>query len=372
MGRKAVEFNVLQRKEITALIINVISTKMLLTFPRIFIINSGNSAWIQAICNLIVVLLIFFITSKLYRGKKNIIELAEMSGGKGLKIFIGILVFIALIINYVSIIRIFPETIKIVLLQDFKVEYITVVFLIAIAIGAYIGIESIAKINYIFIPIAGVVILAFLLLLIPYYKIENIMPVFGNGYKKIFVDGFNTVSLFSDILLLNIFLPHAENAAEAKKSGRKAIMISATIAIVILLSYCLIYPYPASKEFMIPVFQLARVIHLSSFFSRFEALFQFVWSILMLLYSAVYVYALCYVWQITFNIKHYRPLIFPVVLISGIISVIPVSLLDLVRMEKWENIIVYPIAFLLPIIFGIVSRRYFGEQTRKDDRGEDI
>ena len=362
----------LQRKEMTTLLINIISTKMLLTFPRLFLLNSGNSAWIQAICNSIVVFLIFFVTAKLYRGKKNIIELAEKSGGKGLKIFIGLLVFAVLILNFVSIIRIFPESVKIVLLQEFRVEVIIIVFLIVIAIGAYIGIESIGKINYIFMPIAGAALLAFLLLLIPYYRIENILPLFGEGYKKIFVDGFNTVSLFSDLLLLNIFLPHCENAAEAKKSGKKAVWISATIAVVILLSYCLIYPYPASKEFMIPVYQLARVIHLSNFFSRFEALFQFIWSILILLYAAIYVYALCYVWQITFNLKHYKPLIFPVVLICSVIALIPGSLLDLVSFEKWENIIVYPVAFLLPIIFGIVSRRYYGEQMRKDDKGEEI
>ncbi len=362
----------LHRKEMTTLLINVIATKMLLTFPRIFIIGSGNSAWIQAIYNSIVVFLIFLITTKIYRGKKNIIELAQMSGGKGLKIFIGLLVFEAFIVNFAATIRIFPETIKIVLLQDFNVEYITVVFIISIAIGAYIGIESLAKVNYIFMSISGFVFLAFLLLLIPYYKLDNLMPILGNGYKSIFLNGFNTISLFTDLLLLNILLPYSENAVEARKSGKKAIVISATIAVVILLAYCLIYPYPASSEFLIPVYQLTRIIHLSSFFSRFEAIFQFVWSILLLLYSAIYVYALCYVWQITFGLKHHRPLILPIVIISGVISLIPDSLIDLLKSEELEKIIVYPIAFLLPIIFGIVSRKYYGEQKRKDENDEKI
>ena len=60
----------------TALLINVISLKMLLTFPRIFIINSANAAWIQALYNTLVVFLIFFATTKLYRGNKNVIQLA--------------------------------------------------------------------------------------------------------------------------------------------------------------------------------------------------------------------------------------------------------------------------------------------------------
>ncbi len=363
----------LQRKEITTLLVNLISAKMLLTFPRIVIENSGNSAWLEIIFNTVMAALLFLVTVTLYRGKKNIIQLAEMSGGKGLKIFIGIFVFTVLIINFASIIRIFPETVKIVLLQDFRVEVIIGAFVVAIALGAYIGIEPLAKINNIFMVIAGAVFLAFVLLLLPYYNIDNLLPIFGNGFGGIFFRGLNTLSLFSDILILNILLPYCENYSEAKKSGWRAIYLSAAISLIIILAYCLIYPYPESKEFMIPVYQLARVIYLSSFFSRFEAIFQFVWSLVLFLYAAIYVYVLCYVWQITFGLKYYRPLIFPVVIISGVIALLPSSLIDLVSVEEWENIAVYPISFLLPIIFGLVSRKYYGgKKIGKEKDGDEL
>lgn len=360
----------LQRKEMTMLLINVISTKMLLTFPKTFVINSGNSAWIQALYNSLIIILIFFLTTALYRGKKNILELSQMTGGKGLKIAVGILLLAALFINVSSVTRIFPETVKIVLLQDFNIESIIIVFILAAAAGAYIGINSIAKINYIFMPFVGIVFALFLLLLIPYYRIENILPVFGNGYKDIFVGGFNTVSMFSDIILLNILLPKCENLSEANKSGRKAIYISAAVSVIILAAYCLIYPYPSSEDFMIPVYQLARIVHLSSFFSRFEALFQSVWSIIMLLYASIYIYAICYVIQTMFDLKYYRPLIFPVSVINGIIAVMPSSLVDMVKTQRIENIIIYPAAFLLPIIFGIVSRKFYGKsKTVREESG---
>ncbi|MCC8160460.1 MAG: spore germination protein [Oscillospiraceae bacterium] len=360
----------LERKELTTLLINVISVKMLLTFPRTMVMNSGNSAWIEAVYNTLVMVLIFWVTTRLYRGKKNVIQIAEAVGKKGLKIVVGILVFVILMINFSYVIRVFPETVKIVLLQDFKVEIIIAVFIIAAAVGAYIGLKPIAKINNIFMPIAGAVLVLALLMLIPYYKTDNILPVFGNGFKSIFADGFHGISLFSDILLLNILLPNCENNYEAKKSGWRAIFISATIAIVILLAYCLVYPYPASAKFMVPVYQLARVIHLSSFFSRFEVVFQFVWSILVLLYAAIYVYAICYVWQITFNLKYYKPLIFPIVIISGVIAILPNSVVDLVRSEKWEDMLVYPAAFLLPIIFGFFTKKiYGGKEISKEEEG---
>lgn len=361
----------LQRKEMTTFLVNVISVKMLLTFPKILIMNSGNSAWIELLYNSIVVLLVFLATTMIYRGNKNVIQLAEMFGGKGLKILVGLLVFIVLGINFLSIIRIFPENIKTVLLQDFRIEIIMVVFIIAMGIGAYMGIEALMKINYIFMPIAGMTLLLFVLLLIPYYKIENLLPIFGNGAYGLFVKGFNTVSLFSDILLLNVFLPNCENYGEAKKSGWRALYISITISVVIMLAYGLVYPYPSSKEFMIPVYQLTRVIHLSSFFSRFEAIFQLIWTILILLYSSIYVYSLCYIWQTTFSLKYYRPLIAPIVIICGVLALIPNSVVDLLKMDEVKYIIVYPIAFLLPIIFGFVSRKYYGK-TRIDKEEESI
>lgn len=72
----------------------------------------------------VIVIGLFWITTKLYRSNKNIIQLAEMTGKKWLKIIVGVVVFVVLLINYSSIIRIFPETVKIVLLQDFKIEFI--------------------------------------------------------------------------------------------------------------------------------------------------------------------------------------------------------------------------------------------------------
>lgn len=207
----------IDRKKMTTLLINVISVKMLLTFPKIMIINSGNAAWIECIYNTLIVIGLFWITTKLYRSNKNIIQLAEMTGKKWLKIIVGVVVFVVLLINYSSIIRIFPETVKIVLLQDFKIEFIIPIFMLAIGIGAYIGLEPIARVNNMFMPLAGIVLLLSLILLIPYFNINNIFPILGNGVYSIMVKGINTISLFSDILLLNILLPYCENSSEAKK-----------------------------------------------------------------------------------------------------------------------------------------------------------
>ena len=91
----------IDRKKMTTLLINVISVKMLLTFPKVMIINSGNAAWIECIYNTLIVIGLFWITTKLYRSNKNVIQLAEMIGKKWLKIIVGVVVFVVkLFVNY--------------------------------------------------------------------------------------------------------------------------------------------------------------------------------------------------------------------------------------------------------------------------------
>lgn len=355
------EVEMLQRKKITSLIINAIAIKMLLTYPKNIVLNSGNAAWIQILYNIIITLLIFSVISVLYKSKKNIIEVAEICGGKWLKIVVGIVVTAILTVNYISVLKIFPETVKVILLQDTRVEAIMIVFVAVSVIGAYMGIDSISTIHYLFLPIAGVVMISFLVFLLPYYKLDNLFPVFGNGAKSIFVTGLNSMSIFSDIILLNILMPFMKNYSEFKKSGFRAIIIGGITAFLIMLAYCSIYPYPESKNFILPVYQLTRMIHLSSFFSRFETFFQFVWSILILLYSSFYLYTLSYVWQITFNLKYNKPIIIPVIICIFGLSLTQNSIMDSMKLESVISYIVYPFAFLLPVIFGIALKKIKGE-----------
>ena len=270
---------------------------------------------------------------------------------------VGLAVVAVLSINYIPVLKVFPETIQVILLQDMKLGLIMLIFIIVSVIGAYMGLESISTINYLFLPIVGIMMFAFLLLLIPYYDLNNLTPVFGNGFKSLFFNGTNSLSIFSDIILLNILLPYMENYGEFRKNGFRAITIGGIVVVLIMFAYCLVYPYPESENFILPVYQLTRVIHLSSFFSRFETFFQFAWTILMLLYSSFYLYIISYVWQTTFNLKDNKPLLIPIVMCIFGIAANQGSVMDFIDNEEFFNYIVYPFSFLLPLLFGLCLRK---------------
>ena len=259
----------MNKKQLTLITANAITVKMLMTYPRAFILISGNAAWITSLYCTIIAVIVFTFIRYFYGINKNVIEIAGDCGGAWLRIVTGVAVFAVMTLNLISLIRIFPEIIKLVLLQKTYVELIGLVFLAVLVLGARCGIESIGRVHSIFIPIAGAIFLIFILLLIPEFNTEAAAPILGKGIFKVFGEGISGLSLFSDLLLLNILLPHSENLDAYKKSGTKGIIIGGICASIIVGAYCLSYVYPVSEIFYIPVYQLERLIHISSFFLFF-------------------------------------------------------------------------------------------------------
>jgi spore germination protein KB len=359
MGKKFITTS-----EVTYLMVNAICIKMFFTFPRIMVINSGNASWLQGIYVSLIALAIFFITMKIYTKceRKTVLGLAEKIGGKWLKIIVGLALAAILMTNLAFTMRAFPESVKTILLPNTPMQFIMIFFSAAVALGAFKGIEAIARLHSIFLPIAGAILVIFLLLLLPYCDVNNLFPILGTGAYSIFGKGFHQISIFADIILLNILLPYCKSQSDAKKGGRKAVIVSGLIVFLITFIYMLVVNYPASKNFVMPVYQLARTIRVGEFFQRAEAFFEFIWSIGMFLYASFYVFIICVVFQKSFDLKYYRPLIIPVVLIMSEIAFIPSALVDEIEAMRIVSYLVYPVAYSLPIIMALF---YYMKQKRR-------
>ena len=346
----------LTQKQLTMISVNAIAVKMMLTYPRVLIVMCGNAAWINVLYCTALAVLLFGAIRAVYSTDKNIIDAAESVGGKALRIIVCLIVFAVMSINVISLIRVFPEIIKLVLLQNTYEEVIGIVFIAALVLGAMCGIESIGRVHEIFIPIAGIIFVIFILLLIPGFNVESVMPILGKGAFNIFVDGISGLSVFSDIFLLNMLISHTRSLDNYKRAGTKSIIIGGTVAFLITAAYCLSYVYPASENLLIPVYQLERMIYLSNFFSRFEAVFQFIWTISILLYGSVYLAVLTEVWEKGFKISKSRIVLLSIAIVLIGAAAFPPSLGDA---AAWENTVTrwtYIPVFLLPIIIGCADR----------------
>jgi len=349
------------------LLINAISVKLFLTFPYKMVLNSGSAAWIQSIYVSVIALLLFWGTYKLYSGcgQRDVVDLAEGAGGKVLKIITGTLVCAVLITNIAMTVRIFPESIKIYLLPTTPTEFILLMLAIATAIGAMCGIEALSRLHAFIIPICAVIMGVFFLMVIPYCRIDNLFPLLGTGAYNVFVKGFNWVSIFADILLLNLLMPYCENRKTALHCGFQAILWGGICAVVITLLYSTAYPYPIARQFIMPVYQLMRLVRIGDFFQRAEAIFEFVWSVSTMMYIAVYISVIAMVWQKSFDLKYHKAVIPPITIIIFAIAFMPSSVGVMLQNDTLLKNIIYPVAFILPALMAPIYKLKKGHKNEK-------
>lgn len=349
----------LNSRQLTLLISNLLITKMTFSFPRILFKTSGNGAWLQAIYMSLIAYILLWVSFRFfkYSGNKSILELSESIGKKPLKIAVSIIVTLIIVIHTATEMRTFLESAKIILLPKTKIEYMLLFFGTTVLIGSLCGFNSLATINALFFPFCIFFLAALVLFLIPAYDINNIYPIFGTGVKNIFLESLRDMHCFSDLLVLNLLLPYIGDIKLAKACGTRAVILSGLSLTVICLAYGLTYPYPYSTEFLLIPYQLSRMVKAGEYFQRFEALFEFVWTLTHLLYSGIYVYILCIVLQKAFNLQAVKSLIPGIVTLLSLICFMPSSVVELLDTSTYLKTLTAPFALLLPILIPFVYKQ---------------
>ncbi len=347
---------VLKTRETTSVMIVVLTVKMLFTYPRYLVERCLNGAWLSVILYLVLSVGIFWVTEKLYlkTGRTSVINQAEAVGGRTLRAIVGIFSFAAMMLTIAPMVRTFPEAIKTVLLQNTDMLAIVAALAVGAYFGAYFGIEALGITASIFLPFAAFFILIFFILLQPHFALTNLFPF---SFYDISIGNTSSFSLFSDIFVLNFLLPYIGDMKTVRKSGYIALIISGITGALIVLAYCLCYPYPSSSRFIVPLYQLARMVKIGTYFQRLESIFEFVWSISILIYCGIYLWVMCDIFKKSFALGDYKPLIMPVLVILLRFVFWEESYTGALRSDFVASNYLYPIMYLLPLLVGALYLR---------------
>lgn len=342
--------------ETVSMFLNLLNMQMALSFPRLMAQDAGNAGWLHTLYLSLLMILAFAIISRLYKNfdGMDIVDISDYIGGSLVRVVVGLMYIGYFAFALVITLREISENMKTVALPQSPLSFIIIFFCIAMAISGILGIEGVVRISMIMVPFlaaAHVIILAFVS---PYYDINNILPILGNGPKEIFFKGLNRISIFAGISGIYIVQPFLGGHRNFKKSGYLTLIFSGLVLTAGSLCYQLAYPYPGSTQSFLPMYFLSRQIYFGRFFQRVESFFLFMWASAGMLYLSTLFSFILNLLKKTFNFEYIKPLIFPTLIIFFTVSLFPSSLMSVLKLESsilrtygWTFAIFLPILLLV-------------------------
>lgn len=257
-----------------------ILSKYLVILPEYMVKYVGNAAWLDVLGKCIVATGSLLLVLWLYKpfAPSCFTDTFSFAFGRaGSVIFSYIYVFLFTLFNSL-LLRLLVEALSTVMATTAPDEFFALFVLAAVFVAAYSGTRATSNLSAIIFPMVLITIFTVVLALFPHFRTENIMPILGESgtklLKGIFVKHFG----FAETILLLFFAPMLGSYKEIKKSGLITYAIITVISVMFTLAYCLTVPYPASKNFFLPFYQMTRMIKSGAFLQRLEPIVVFVWT----------------------------------------------------------------------------------------------
>jgi len=357
--------------EASCLLLNMLSCKIILDFPRITAEEAGTAAWLMTLLVSIVAFCLFLILSRLYKKfeGQDILDLGENAFGTAGRILTGIIFLVQFLLTVPFILRQFAEDIKVISLTSTPVSAVIFLFCAGMMVGSWLGLETLARIHVLIIPILAVTFLFILGVNAPRFDISKLAPWLGPGADVILKKSVANLSIYSELIVLFFISPYLNNKSDFGSIGRYGLFFSGFFLVLSSLCYLLVYQYPTATEFFLPIYQMARAIRIGRFFSRIEPSFILIWASSAFLYLSSGMFFITYLFQNAFGLKYRKPLILPFTILVFTLSIIPENLYSILQVQiRVYRKYFWTTAFLLPLL--LLSTASIRARRKKEKEAE--
>ncbi len=258
-----------------------------------------------------------------------------------------------------------------VFLPDTPMLFLITAMVIASAAAAYAGIEVIGRAADLLFPAYLLMIIGSLLMPLPLLKVMsyNLEPVFARGFSPVIRGAITQAAVTLQFLVLTMLTPSVNEPKRALRSSLGALAgASAVLIPIALLTVIILGPMQGARA-VFPFFGMVRVIALSEFIERVEALAVFAWGLGLFVEVAVYLYCGAKGLSQVLGLANYRPLILPMAVIWIVLG-IHVSKNVFQLLEFFKPLFFAPYALAIMIVpFTILWLAYFMRRSSRRRSG---
>lgn len=254
--------------------------------------------------------------------------------------------------NAALLMRQFAENTLLTALPNAEFSFIIIFYGVAAGLLVYLGIEAIARSSYLLLPFICGGMLVILLLLSPMYNTYNLTPWKGNGLAAAAGYGLLTAAANIGALVPVIFATAFQNFRTLNLCALFGLGISLCLKGLFFVVYLMVFGVAFAQEKTLPFFETARLVYLSRYLQRIEAIFILLWVIVGVISIAISLYVGIYLISRLLNLPAMSPLV-PVVMLALVqAAMIPADVVTTIELDSrllttYHNFGVYFIPGLL-------------------------
>jgi len=349
-----------------ALVFVVTFKSVFLSEPVRSIVNGAGLAWLIVFLHgmvLLGLLLLMLQVFKHYPGC-DLLEVAERILGKWGAWLVGIYYVCLFVFNSALNLRQFAENTLLTALPQIEFKVIAFWYGVAAAVLVYFGVESLARALYTILPFIVSAVIIVLLLLRPFYQIYFLAPWLGTGIGQVISFSLKVVGIDLPAVLLLVLATRFPNLAVVKNAAIFGLTISTVLKSLSTLVFCMVFGTAVGQEKVLPFYEMARLVYLSRYLQRVEALFIILWVIVGLGCIAVTSYLGTYLLARLLRLPDLKPLIPIMAMISIELASWPPDIISVIELDE-KLIETYATwgAYGVPAIF--IAAYWFKQRQRK-------
>ncbi len=309
-----------------AIIINSTIGVGILSLPRLLAEGMGTDGWILVVISLVIVILLTLMitfTAKLFPGK-TMVEFGRELVTTPISDIFSIIYFIYLVVFAAFVVRIFGEIVKMYLLSKTPIEFIIISMLFVVAYLSRGGIESIAKISVLLIPVILFPVLFMSFVLLPDMDFTNILPMFKFSIKDVtsnIIDVFFSFAGFEIILFYTAFV---EKPNKAIKYNLVAVIIIAAIYLIVFLLALFTFGEIEITHQIWPSISLMETVDFpGAFIENVQGFFMAQWTLVIFSTLISFVFGASLILCKLFRANEQKYFVLPLIPIVYILSLIP-------------------------------------------------
>lgn len=298
--------------EAIALFITIISNNIIINIPTIILNTSSTGSWINVIFLTVICLIFVLIVCKLLKPFINydILDVSEFLGGKILKFIIAILYAILFLFFSALCLRYFANSLKIIYFNNTSLVSLILLLVVPAVIAGKAGLKAVSGSNIILVPITVISLIVFCIAASKNYEWQNLFPVLGYGARQTFLTDFTNIFAFNVVAYLYFLKPFLKSEKHYKKISIYAVIMCGLYLLVSIITLLMTFTFITQTDETLSVYLVTRLISFGRFFQRIDALFIFVWILVIISFLSLNLFIISHIIKKAVKLRSHSELVY--------------------------------------------------------------